>query len=217
MPFQKNNKMANEKNFLEAIEKIKASEKKVNFDQTVDLIINLKEFDVRREAFNIFIPVPNKIKDKKIAGFFEKDSTIIDSIRKEQFGKYKEKKDVRKLIKQYDFFVANAKLMPAVATSFGRVLGPVGKMPSPQLGILPVEDDKMVEAIVNKINSTVRVRVKEPSIKIAIAKQSMDADKIAENALAVYQKILETLPRKRDNIRNVKIKLTMDKPETVKI
>jgi large subunit ribosomal protein L1 len=209
--------MANEKNFLEAIEKIKASEKKVNFDQTVDLIINLKEFDVRREAFNIFIPVPNKIKDKKIAGFFEKDSTIIDSIRKEQFGKYKEKKDVRKLIKQYDFFVANAKLMPAVATSFGRVLGPVGKMPSPQLGILPVEDDKMVEAIVNKINSTVRVRVKEPSIKIAIAKQSMDADKIAENALAVYQKILETLPRKRDNIRNVKIKLTMDKPETVKI
>ena len=217
MPFQKNNKMAKEKNVLEAIEKIKASEKKVNFDQTVDLIINLKEFDVRREAFNIFIPVPNKIKDKKIAGFFEKDSTIIDSIRKEQFGKYKEKKDVRKLIKQYDFFVANAKLMPAVATSFGRVLGPVGKMPSPQLGILPVEDDKMVEAIVNTINSTVRVRVKEPSIKIAIAKQSMDADKIAENALAVYQKILETLPRKRDNIRNVKIKLTMDKPETVKI
>ncbi len=48
----------NEKNFLKAIEKIKASDKKVNFDQTVDLIINLKEFDVRREAFNIFIPVP---------------------------------------------------------------------------------------------------------------------------------------------------------------
>ena len=207
----------NEQNFLKAVEKIKASDKKVNFDQTVDLIINLKEFDVRREAFNIFIPVPNKIKDKKIAGFFEKDSSVIDSIRKEHFPKYKEKKDIKKLISQYDFFVANAKLMPAVATSFGRVLGPVGKMPSPQLGILPNEEDKMVEAIVNKINSTVRVRVKEPSIKLAIAKQSMDADKIAENAFAVYQKVLETLPRKRDNIRNVKIKLTMDKPEVVEI
>ena len=210
-------KMAIEENFLKAVEKIKASEKKVNFNQTVDLIINLREFDVRREAFNIFISVPNKIKDKKIAGFFERDSSVIDSIRKEQFVKYKEKKEIKKLIKQYDFFIANAKLMPAVATSFGRVLGPVGKMPSPQLGILPTEDDKLVEVLVSKINSTVRVRVKEPSIKIAIAKQSMDSDKIAENAFVVYQKILDTLPRKRDNVRNVKIKLTMDKPEKIQI
>ena len=206
-----------EQNFLDAVNKIKSSEKKVNFDQTVDLIINLKEFDVRREAFNIFIPVPNKIKDKKIAGFFEKKSNIIDTIRKEEFSKYKEKKDIKKLIKSYDFFVANAKLMPAVATSFGRILGPVGKMPSPQLGILPNEEDKMVEAIVNKINSTVRVRVKEPSIKIAIAKQSMDNEKIMQNAIAVYHKILDSLPRKKDNVRNVKIKLTMDKPEKIKI
>ena len=210
--------MANEEqNFLSVIEKIKSSEKKVNFDQTVDLIINLKEFDVRREAFNIFIPVPNKIKDKKIAGFFEGDSKVIDSIKKDSFAKYKEKKDIKKLVKAYDFFIASAKLMPAVATSFGRVLGPVGKMPSPQLGIVVSEEDKMVEAIVNKINSTVRIRVKEPSIKVAIGKQSMDNEKIMQNAIAVYHKILETLPRKRDNVRNVQIKLTMDKPEKVKI
>jgi large subunit ribosomal protein L1 len=209
--------MASEQNFLKEIEKIKSSDKKVNFDQTVDLIINLKEFDVRREAFNIFIQVPNKVKDNKIAGFFEGDSKIIDSIKKEQFSRYKEKKDIKKLVKQYDFFVANAKLMPAVATSFGRVLGPVGKMPSPQLGILPNEEDKMIEEIVNKINSTVKVRVKEPSIKVAIAKESLDNEKIAENALGVYKKILEKLPRKQDNIRNVKIKLTMGKPEKIKI
>ena len=209
--------MASEQNFLKEIEKIKASDKKVNFDQTVDLIINLKEFDVRREAFNIFIQVPNKVKDSKIAGFFEKDSKIIDSIKKEQFSRYKEKKDIKKLVKQYDFFVANAKLMPAVATSFGRVLGPVGKMPSPQLGILINEEDKMVEDIVEKINSTVKVRVKEPSIKIAIAKESLDNEKIAENAFVVYKKILEKLPRKNDNIRNVKIKLTMGTPEKIKI
>lgn len=209
--------MSNEENFLKAVEKIKASEKKVNFDQTVDLIINLKEFDVRREAFNTFIDIPNKIKDKKIAGFFEKNSDIIDTIKKEQFSMYKEKKDIKKLVKHYDFFVANAKLMPAVATSFGRVLGPVGKMPSPQLGILTSEEDKAVEAIVEKINTTIRVRVKEPSIKIPVAKQSMSNDKITENALVVYKKIIEMLPRKKDNVRNVKIKLTMDKPEKVEI
>ena len=210
--------MATEEKFIKAIEELKADKsKEIKFDQSVDLIINLKEFDVRRSAFSLFVQVPNKIKDKKIGGFFEKDSKIVDSIKKDSFGKYKEKKDLRKLIKSYDFFIANAKLMPAVATSFGRVLGPVGKMPSPQLGILPNEDDKLVEAIVNKINSTVKVRVKEPSIKVSIGKQSMDTEKIMQNALAVYKKVLNALPRSIDNIKNVKIKFTMSKPVKVEL
>ena len=141
--------MAEDSNFVGAIKKLREQNEKqhnkVKFDQTVDLIINLKEFDVRREAFNIFIQLPHKIKDKTVLGFFEKDSKLLDVVRKENFGNYKEKKDVKKLIKQYDFFIANAKLMPAIATSFGRVLGPAGKMPSPQLGILPNEDEKIEE------------------------------------------------------------------------
>ena len=210
--------MATEEKFIKAIEELKAEKsKEIKFDQSVDLIINLKEFDVRRSAFSLFVQVPNKIKNKKIGGFFEKDSKIVDSIKKDSFVKYKEKKDLRKLIKSYDFFIANAKLMPAVATSFGRVLGPVGKMPSPQLGILPNEDDKLVEAIVNKINSTVKVRVKEPSIKVSIGKQSMDTEKIMQNALAVYKKVLNALPRSIDNIKNVKIKFTMSKPVKVEL
>lgn len=207
----------NEQSFLDAIKKLRESDKKVNFDQTIDLLVNLKGFDVRREAFNIFIPVPNKIKDKKIAGFLEKDSKIVDSIKKEKFDKYKDKIQLRKLLKTYDFFIANAKLMPSVATSFGRYLGPAGKMPSPQLGIVVVENDETIKKLIEKINSTVRVRVKEPSIKLAIGKQSMDDEKIIENAMIVYNKILESLPRNNDNIRNIMIKFSMDKPVKLKI
>jgi len=210
--------MATEENFIKAIETLKAEDsKKVNFDQTVDLIINLKEFDVRRQAFSLFIQVPNKIKDKKIVGFFEKDSKIVDSIKKETFPGYKEKKDIRKLIKTYDYFIANAKLMPAVATTFGRALGPAGKMPNPQLGVLANEEDKTIEEVIKKINSTVKIKVKEPSIKVSIGKQSMDNEKIMQNALFVYKKVLETLPRKIDNIKNIKIKLTMSKPVKVEL
>ena len=209
--------MTDEEKFLKAIEKLRTSEKKVNFDQTVDLIVNLKEFDVRRSAFNLFIQVPNKVKDKKIAGFFEKKYDLIDTIKKDDFVKFKEKKDIKKLIKKYDFFVANAKLMPAVATTFGRILGPAGKMPSPQLGILPSEDEKIIKDIINKINSSVRIIVKEPSIKIGIAKQSLTDEQIMQNAISIYHKILESLPRKKDNVKNVKIKLTMDKPVLVEI
>ena len=41
--------------------------------------------------------------------------------------------------------------MPAVATTFGRVLGPAGKMPTPQLGVLMNENDKAIKELVDKI------------------------------------------------------------------
>ncbi len=209
--------MTVEESFLKAVQELRKTDKKKNFDQTIDLIVNLKDFDVRREAFSVFITLPHKIKDKRVMGFFEKKSKIVDSIVKEEFDRYKEKKDARKLIKQYDFFISNAKLMPAVASSFGRILGPTGKMPSPQLGIVPSEDDMAVGEILSRINSTVRARVKEPSIKIGIGKESLKDSEIVENLVAVYNKLTETLPRKKDNIRNIKIKLTMDKPVNVEI
>jgi len=205
-----------EEQFIKALEKVKPG-KKVNFDQTIDLIVNLKNFDVKRETFNIFIQLPEKIKNKKIAGFLEKDSKLIYTIKKDSFPAYKEKKDLKKIVKSYNFFIANAKLMPAVATTFGRVLGPAGKMPSPQLGVIMSEDDETITTLIDKINSTVRIRVKEPSIKIGIGKESMGNEKIASNAFAAYSKILQTLPRQKDNIRNVKIKLTMGKPVNVEI
>ena len=204
--------MADEEKFLKAIKQLRKTERKRNFDQTIDLIINLKNFDVKKDGFNLFIQVPNKIKDKKIAGFLEKKSELVDTIEKEEFGKFKEKKDIKKLIKSYDFFIANAKLMPAVATTFGRIFGPAGKMPSPQLGILMSEDENSIKALIEKINSSARIRIKEPSIKIGIGKESLTDEQILKNILVVYNKLLETLPKKRENIRDILIKFSMDKP-----
>ena len=116
--------MPQEEKFLKAIQQLRKTEKKRNFDQTIDLIINLKNFDIRKNALNLFVQVPNKVKDKRIAGFFEKKSDVVDTIKQDDFIKFKEKKDFKKLIKDYDFFIANAKMMPAIATTFGRTLGP---------------------------------------------------------------------------------------------
>mgnify|MGYP001579345790 FL=1 len=213
--------MSEEEKFLDAVRKIKEQEnkkdKKRNFDQTIDLIVNLKDFDVKKSSFTIFVEVPNKIKDKKIAGFFEKENKLVEVIKKDDFPKFKEKKDIKKLIRSYDFFIANAKLMPAIATTFGRILGPVGKMPNPQLGVLNSEDENLIKEVMDKINSSVRIKVKEPSIKIGIAKESLTDEQIVENALIVYRKIVDSLPKKIDNIRNVKIKFTMGKPVNVEI
>jgi len=207
--------MATEEKFLKAIKQLRKTDRKRNFAQSVDLIINLKNFNLRKDAFNLFVQVPNKIKDKKIAGFLEKKSGLVETITKDEFARFGDKKELKKLIKNYDFFIANAKLMPAVATSFGRVLGPVGKMPSPQLGILTSEDETAIKNLIDKINSSVRVRVKEPSIKIAIGKEDLKDEEILKNLLAVYDKILEALPKKGENVKNVLIKFSMDKPVSV--
>ena len=209
--------MIKEGNFLKAIEKLRKTDKKRNFDQTIDLIVNLKNFNAKKDSFTAFVQVPNKVKEKKVAGFFEKKSEAIDTITKEEFPGFKEKKDLKKLVKDYDFFIANAKLMPAVATNFGRVLGPAGKMPSPQLGIIPVESPEAIKAVLGKINSSVRIRVKEPSVKVGIGKQSLTDEQILKNAVIIYGKIVEGLPKKEEHVKSILIKLCMDKPVRVEL
>ena len=41
-------------------------EKERKFDQTADLIINLKKFDLKKDQVNLIVKVPFKIKNKKI-------------------------------------------------------------------------------------------------------------------------------------------------------
>ena len=93
--------MSEEQQFTDAIKKLREiedkRENKRKFDQTIDLIVNLKEFEVKKHGFNVFVQLPHKAKEKKIAGFFEKDSKLVDVIKKDDFGKYKEKKDIKKL------------------------------------------------------------------------------------------------------------------------
>ncbi len=209
--------MVREEKFLKAIKELRKTDKKRNFDQTIDLIVNLKNFNIKKDSFTVFVQVPNKVKDKKVAGFFEKKSELVDTITKEEFPRFKEKKDMKKLVKNYDFFIANTKLMPAVATDFGRVLGPAGKMPSPQLGIIPVESPESIKAVLGKINSSVRVRVKEPSVKVGIGKQSLTDEQILKNVVIVYGKIIEGLPKKEEHVKSILIKLCMDKPIRVEL
>lgn len=192
-------------------------DKERKFNQSVDLIINLQKFDLKREQVNLFISVPHKIKDKKICAFLEIKNDNVDTITKSEFKKYSTKTEIKKLIKKYDFFIGQASLMPLVATTFGRALGPAGKMPSPQLGILVNADDRAINELKSKINTSIRVKAKEASIKVPIGKQSMKDEDIIENIMAFYNSILKVLSKGKDNIRNIEIKFTMTKPQKIKL
>ena len=192
-------------------------EKERKFDQTVDLIINLQKFDSKKNAINLVVSVPHKIKEKKIAAFLESKNANIPTIIGDEFKKYSDKKELKKLVKKFDFFIAQAKLMPKIATVFGKALGPAGKMPSPQLGIMMQVSDDAINELKNKINNSLKIRIKESSIKLPMGKQSMKDEDIIENILTGYNAIIKVLPKKKENIKNLEIKFTMTKPQKIKI
>jgi large subunit ribosomal protein L1 len=187
------------------------------FDQSVDLMINLQKFDLKKNQLNFFISVPHKVKDKKICGFLEIKNNLVDTITKSEFKKYSTKQEVKKLANQYDFFIAQASLMPLVATTFGRALGPTGKMPSPQLGVMINVDDKQVKDLIERINTSIKIKIKEASIKVSIGKQSMKDEEIIENIVTVYNAVLKAMTKGKENIKNIEVKFTMTKPQKIKV
>jgi large subunit ribosomal protein L1 len=205
-----------EKELHKALTELRKEESK-KFNQTLDLIINLQKFDLKKESVNLFIQVPNKIKDKRICAFLTTKHEDLDTITESDFKRYSDKKTLKKLEKSYDFFISQAILMPKVATVFGRVLGPSGKMPSPQLGIVQSAEDKSISELRERINHSMKIRSKEASIKLGIGKQDMKDEQLVENILAIYNSLLKVLPRGSENVKNIEIKFTMTKPQKIQI
>lgn len=198
-----------------ALEQLRKESKKRNFDQTVDLIVNLKGIDIRKDNINAVINIPHKVKEKKVCGFLTEKNDLIKTITKPEFQKYKDKAALKSLVDEFDFFIAHASLMPSVATTFGKALGPVGKMPSPQLGVITQETSEIIKSLLEKISKSIKIRAKEASIKVGAGKESMKDEEIIENVKAIYDGIVQALPTKRENVKNVQIKFTMSKPKEI--
>jgi len=203
----------NRENILKALQEVRKTEKR-KFSQTAELIINLKNFDAKKESINLIVSLPHKVKEKKICGFLTKKTKLVDSITKPEFAFYKGK-EAKKLSEKYDTFISVGELMPAVATSFGKILGPSGKMPSPKLGLLMREDEESIRKIIEQMNRAVKIQSKQPSIKVVVGKEDMKDEDIAENVLSVYNAVFEVLPRKKENLRSVLIKFTMSMPAKI--
>ncbi len=203
-------------NVEQALQELRKVEKR-KFQQGIDLIINLKGVDPKKDAIASIVTLPHKLKEKKVCAFLAAKTSAVKTITPPEFQKYKDAKELKKLVKEYDFFIAEAKLMPQVATIFGKVLGPTGKMPSPQLGVLMQVTESSIQELLTKISTALKIRVKEPSVKVSIGNEGMSDQELTANIQAVYQSLVQALPVKRDNVKSVLLKLTMSKPVKVEI
>jgi len=203
----------NKESFGKALDGLRKLEKK-KFVQSVDLIVNLKNYDLRTKPINLFVEIPHIFKKNKVCAFLEGNSPDVDRvITKNEVGKF-DKKQIKNLSKDYDFFISSIKLMPAIATTFGKILGPMGKMPNPKFnGVLAKEEPQIIKDVVNKLKNMINLRPKELSIKAAIGKESMTNDEIEQNIMSVYKSILGIMTV--ENIRSVMLKFTMSKPVKV--
>jgi large subunit ribosomal protein L1 len=200
---------------LKAIEEVRKSSKKRNFSQTFDLIVSLKEFDVKKpeNKFTEDIILPNgRGEDAKIVVFSdtlkELDCKVLTSADIEKYSK--NKREARKLVKNTDFFFAEAKMMLPVGKIFGQYMGPRGKLPK----VITGDASKIIE----DYKKAVRVKIKDaPVIQCAVGKENMKDEEIAENVEAVLKAIQAKLPRGIQNIRSVWLKLTMGKPVKVEV
>lgn len=204
--------------FLNALKKVKSTAEQRGFKQSVDLIINLSDIDLRKTPINLFFSLPNQVKIPKICAFLNNKSPSVDkSVLKSEISKM-DKKEVRKISDEYDFFIASAPLMGMIATTFGKTLGPLGKMPNPKFGgVIMVEEEANIKKAVDKFKKAASIRAKEPSIKISIGKEDMEEEKLAENAEAIYNHLVAALPKNKENVKSIMVKLTMSKPTKLEL
>ena len=211
--------------FAKALKELREKSKKRKFNQSIDMIVTLKSMDLKkstnRKEFFVELPKPLD-KNVKICAFvgpetLEQAKEVCDKvILAEEFDKYaKDLKLIKKLGRDYDFFIAQVNIMPKVASAFGRVLAPRGKMPNPKAGcVFPPKVD--LKALVDKLKRTVKVAIKKsPMIQARVGTESMKDSDIIENAVAVYEAIIHNLPNEKNNVKKVLLKLTMSNPVRV--
>ena len=206
----------NKKDVLKAIQTAKGSTKR-NFKQSVDLIINLKGMDLKKgeNQFDDFVDLPHT-KGKKttvcaLVGPELEDNAkkVCDkTIRQDEFKKL-DKLMIKKIAKQYDFFIAQANIMADVATTFGKALGPRGKMPNPKIGCVALPKTDLTVSY-NKLQKLVKLSTKKGgSVKTIIGNEEMEDEDIVENIMIAYNHFIKSLPNEKYNVKNILVKLTM--------
>jgi large subunit ribosomal protein L1 len=210
-----------QKTILAAVKEVKGKPEKRKFNQSVDLVLTLKDIDMKSEGKIqevVELPYspekPNKVcviasgelalKAKRANADLVVERAELDSLA----GK---KRNLRKIANDYDFFIAETPLMPLVGRILGPVLGPRGKMPVP---VPPTAD---IVALIAKHRKTVIVRMRtQPIVQCRIGTESMKEEEIAENIQTVLRALEGKLKKGTKNIKLVYIKTSMGTPVKIK-
>jgi large subunit ribosomal protein L1 len=210
------------KTLLEAVKQAKDQSGKKKFNQTVELILDIKEIDMKAPEGKIqeVVELPhapaklNKVcviasgelalKAKRANADNVIEKADLDSLA----GK---KKELRKLAGEYDIFISEASLMQLVGRVLGPVLGPRGKMP------IPVPPTVDIAAIILRNRKTIVVRLRnQPIIQCTVGTENLTDEELVDNIQTVLRVLEGKLKRGLKNIDLLFIKTSMGTPVKIK-
>ncbi len=208
--------MITEKQLAEMIKKVKENSKQRKFKQALEIIITFKDIDVKKGfALNEVVQLPKTSSPAAVCVMATGDMSVKAKAAKadavigtEDLDKFAaNKRESRKFINKYDFFLADTKIMPVVGKVLGQLLGPRGKMP------VPVPYDAPIESFLQRFRSSIKVRVRSSlSLSCKFGDETMDDNDLAINAHAIVNAVEKKLPNGEKNIKRIMIKTTMGKP-----
>lgn len=209
--------MINEAELAKMIKDAKDGDKERKFKQTLEMYVILKDIDVKKGfAMNETIQLPKKLSKPTTVcvmaggdmGLKAKSANADRVVSGDELNTLAaNKREARKFINNYDFFLADTQLMTTVGKVLGQLLGPRGKMP------IPVPFNAPIESFLDRFRSSIRVKVKNSlSMSCKIGDETMDDGDLAANAHAVLNAIEKKLPSGDKNIRRVIVKTSMGKP-----
>jgi len=208
--------MITEAQLEKMIKTVKNDSKQRKFKQALEIFITFKDIDVKKGfALNEIVQLPKTSSPAAVCVMATGDMSIKAKAAKadavigtEELDKFAaNKRESRKFINKYDFFLADTKIMPVVGKVLGQLLGPRGKMP------VPVPFDAPIESFLKRFRSSIKVRVRGSlSLACKFGDETMDDADLAVNAHAIVSAIEKKLPNGEKNIKRIMIKTTMGKP-----
>ena len=201
---------------MEAIKQAKESDKDHKFVHSIEMIVVFRAIDVKK-GFAINEVVQLTIKMKRPAqvciiasgdmGTKAKKTNADRVMDGEEITKIgSNKRESRKFINKYDFFLADTKLMPTIGKVLGQLLGPRGKMPT------PIPFNASIESFLERFRDSIKIRTKGSlSMSCKIGDEKMDDNALASNANTIISSIEKKLPNGSKNIKKIMFKTTMGK------
>jgi large subunit ribosomal protein L1 len=207
-------------NIRKALSEIRSQERR-RFNESVELIIKLRDIDLKKpeNRLNEIVVLPHKIgKPVKVCVIATGDLALKSKeanadlvIGREQLEDFaKDKRLARKLQRGYDFFISEAPLMPLVGRTIGPILGPRGKMPT------PIQINTPIQEVIEQARRTVRIRVRDqPVIQCRVGTCESSDEELTENIQAVISRVEGRLERGSRNISGIMIKKSMGPPISI--
>lgn len=204
-----------------ALAEARTKAEKRKFNQSIELAVKLREIDLKKpesrinESLELPTPADKQVKVAVIAGgdlaTRARAAGADLVIGREDLDKLgREKKEARKLAQKFDFFIAEAPLMPQVGKALGQMLGPRGKMPTPVPPTVPIDD------VIKRHRRNIRLRMKDQQvIQCKVGTEDMADDALIQNIQTVLSRLEAKLEKGPKNISSIAIKATMGAPVKV--